>query len=52
MNTAAASTAGTVLAFRIGAVVMAAGAAGVWLLFFPERTDATPDVEADRPAAA
>ena len=50
VSTAAASTAGTVLAFRIGAVVMAAGAAGVWLLFFSER--ATPEVEADLPAAA
>jgi hypothetical protein len=52
VSTAAASTAGTVLAFRIGAVVMAAGAAGVWLLFFRERTDSTSEVEVDLPAAA
>jgi hypothetical protein len=41
MRTAAASIAGTVLAFRIGAVVMAARAAAV-----------APELEADLPAAA
>jgi hypothetical protein len=51
-SAAAASTAGTVLAFRIGAVVMAVGAAAVWAILAGVRADATGDITADLPAAA
>jgi hypothetical protein len=50
VGAAAASTAGTVLAYRIGAVILLVGAGGVWALFErvrPEAAECSVDGGAD-----
>jgi EmrB/QacA subfamily drug resistance transporter len=49
VSAAAASTAGTVLAYRIGAVVMGLGAIAVWVLFERVRIDDPGEVATERP---
>jgi EmrB/QacA subfamily drug resistance transporter len=53
VSAASASTAGTVLAYRIGAAIMLVGALGVWALFERIRAEEpTPVVEEALPVAA
>jgi EmrB/QacA subfamily drug resistance transporter len=52
MSPASASTAGTVLSFRIGAIIMALGAAAVWAFFERGRRAVPAEAELDLPVAA